>query len=172
MSMTVTLASVVGRRFIALQRWILIVASSFLVLVVFTEVVLRYVFEHPIFGTDELASMIAVWVYFIGAAHASYTRTHIEGGFLASIFKKSSVVDTIRLVVLVFTLIVCFIFIFMAYEWCLWTVQNNVTTTSLFFPKIWGEVAMLIGAILMSVYFAIETIEIVHKLRQGSRAGA
>ena len=170
--MTVNLASAVGRRFIALQKWILIVAFSFLVLVVFTQVVLRYVFQHPIFGTDELASMIAVWVYFIGAAHATYTRTHIEGGFLASIFKRQSVVDTIRLVVLIFTLIVCFIFIFMAYEWCRWTVENNVTTTSLFFPTIWGEVAMLIGAILMTVYFTIETVETARKLRQSRRAGA
>ena len=164
--------SATGRHFLTLQKGVLIVAFSLLVIDVFTEVVLRYVFKHPIFGTDELASMVAVWVYFIGAAHATHTRTHIEGGVVATFIKKQLIVDSIRLVVLIFTLIVGFMLVYMAYDWCLWTIQNDVTTTSLFFPTIYGEVAMLIGAVLMVVYFGIETAEIVQRLRQSGRERA
>ena len=157
-------ASYIGRRFIALQKWIIIVASAALVVDIFIEVLLRYVFKHPIFGTDELASMIAVWVYFIGAAHATHTRTHIEGGFISVIFKQQSHRDIVRFAVLVVTLIVGFVFAYMSFEWCIWIIENKVATTSLFFPKIYGDVAMLIGAVLMIVYFSIEAIETMKRL--------
>ncbi|MFC1914935.1 TRAP transporter small permease [Chloroflexota bacterium] len=157
-----------GRRFITVQKWIIIVASAALVIDIFIEVLLRYVFKHPIFGTDELASMIAVWVYFIGAAHATHTKVHIEGGFMSAVLKQQSHRDIVRFAVLVVTLIVGFVFAYMSFEWCLWTVENKVATTSLFFPKIYGDVAMLIGAVLMIVYFSIEATEILRRLRQGS----
>ena len=162
----------IGRRFLTLQKGILIVASLFLVIDVFAEVLLRYVFKHPIFGTDELASLVAVWVYFIGAAYATQTRTHIEGSFVSAFVKKQVVVDSVRLVVLIFTLIICVMFAYMSYDWCIWTIENNVQTTSLFFPTIYGEIAMLIGAILMIIYFSIEVVEITYKLRQSGRGRA
>lgn len=165
------LARSTGRRVIALQKWIIIVASAALVIDIFIEVLLRYVFERPIFGTDELASMIAVWVYFIGAAHATHTRVHIEGGFISAILKKQSHRDIIRFAVLIVTLIICSVFVYMAFEWCLWTVENKVATTSLFFPKIYGDGAMLIGAVLMLIYFSIEAAETLKRVRQSSAEG-
>ena len=162
----VEVAASIGRRIISIQKWIIIIASAALVIDIFVEVLLRYVFKHPIFGTDELASMIAVWVYFIGAAHATHTRTHIEGGFISAILKKQHYRDIVRFTVLIITLIVGAIFAFMSLEWCIWTVESNVMTTSLFFPKIYGEVAMFIGAVLMLVYFSIEAVETLKRVRQ------
>ncbi len=162
------LARSTGKRFITLQKWIIIIASAALVIDIFIEVLLRYVFKHPIFGTDELASMIAVWVYFIGAAHATHTRIHIEGGFVSAVIKKQSHRDIIRFAVLIVTLMVGLIFAYMSFEWCLWTVENKVATTSLFFPKIYGDVAMLIGALLMIVYFSIEAVETLQRIRRSS----
>jgi len=56
----------------------------------------------------------------------------------------------------------------MSFEWCLWTVENKVATTSLFFPKIYGDIAMLIGALLMIVYFSTEAVETLQRIRRGS----
>ena len=157
-----------GRLFIAIQRWILILAGAALVLDVFAEVVLRYVMRHFLFGTDELAAMIAVWVYFFGAAHATHTRTHIEGGIVITIIKQQVSRYKIRFAVLIVTMIMGVVFTYMAYEWCHWTVTEGITTTSLLMPTIYGEVAMLIGAVLMEVYFGIEAAETWQKIRQGS----
>lgn len=166
MKRTVNILSAIGRHFISLQKGVIIASSIFLVALVFTEVMLRYVFKAPIFGTDELAIMVAVWVYFIGVAHCTYTRSHIEGGLVSIISQKKLFADSVRLVVLLLTLACCVVFTLMSYEWCLWTIENEVTTTSLLLPTIYGEVAILIGAILMDVYFAIEVAEVVRRLRQ------
>ena len=157
-----------GRHIVSLQKWILVVASSILIVDIFAEVLLRYVLHRPIFGTDELASLIAVWVYFFGAANATRTRTHIEGGFANVLIKKEYYKNLLRFIVLIITLIVGAVFTYLAYEWSVWTIINNVATTSLFFPTIYGEIAMLIGAILMMVYFGIEAVEIFKKLRKGT----
>ena len=158
----------VGRQVVSLQRWILVVASSILIVDIFVEVLFRYVLKSPIFGTDELASLIAVWVYFFGAANATHTRTHIEGGFANVLLRKESHKNLLRFIVLIITLIVGVMFAYFAYEWCSWTIVHNVATTSLFFPTIYGEIAMLIGAILMIIYFGIEAAEIFRKLRKGT----
>ena len=159
--------------FINIQKGVLIVTLALLVGVVFAEVILRYVLKFPVFGTDEFASLVVVWTYFIGTAHCSYTRTHIEGGLVSSISKSPLVHKRVRLAVLVFTIATCVVFSILSYNWCLWTIRTNVTTTALFFPTIYGEIAMFIGAILMTIYFGIEIAEIVVSLKKHAEgAGA
>jgi TRAP-type C4-dicarboxylate transport system permease small subunit len=61
-----------------LQRWFMIVAGCFVTVLVFIEVLLRYVFGSPLFGVEELVCLIAMWLYFIGASYGAYERSHIK----------------------------------------------------------------------------------------------
>ncbi|GAH68662.1 unnamed protein product, partial [marine sediment metagenome] len=49
-----------------LQAWFLLIAGMFVTVLVFIEVMLRYVFKAPLFGVEELICFIAMWLYFIG----------------------------------------------------------------------------------------------------------
>jgi TRAP-type C4-dicarboxylate transport system permease small subunit len=50
--------------------------------VVFLQVVLRYVFNHPLVWTDEAAAYLLVWVSFLGWTMASRKRIHIGIAFI------------------------------------------------------------------------------------------
>ena len=63
---------------INLQKIFMLVAGSIITLLVFVEVVLRYVLGSPLFGVEELICLIAMWLYFIGASYGAYERSHIK----------------------------------------------------------------------------------------------
>lgn len=48
-----------------------------MVVLVFTDVLLRYVFDAPIRGAGELATSMFVWVVFLGSATAARRRLHV-----------------------------------------------------------------------------------------------
>lgn len=47
-------------------------------LLVFTSVVLRYVFNNPVTWSEELASLLFAWLTFVGAYVGFRTRSHIR----------------------------------------------------------------------------------------------
>lgn len=51
-----------------LQRAVLALSAVILTLVIFTQVVARYLFQTAIFGLEEVAVYLAVWFYFLGGA--------------------------------------------------------------------------------------------------------
>lgn len=138
------------------QRGILIALSIMIILDVFIEVVLRYVFQHPILGTDEIAILLGIWIYFFGAAEATRTKTNIEGGLVGSVITRRSYIKWINRVVPLVTVAVCLLFCYFAAVYSIWLIENNVTYTAIVFPKIYGEVSMLLGAVLITVYFLVD----------------
>jgi TRAP-type C4-dicarboxylate transport system permease small subunit len=63
-----------------LGRIEVVVASVLLaamVVLVFSDVLMRYVFDAPIRGAGELATSLFVWVVFLGSATAARRRLHV-----------------------------------------------------------------------------------------------
>ena len=56
----------------------IIIGAAFIVTIVTTEVVLRYVFKHSLIFTEELARYLMVWIVFLGSALAIRDEAHIR----------------------------------------------------------------------------------------------
>ncbi|BBD09163.1 TRAP transporter small permease [Desulfovibrio ferrophilus] len=54
------------------------VAFSMMTLLIFAQVVCRYVFQDPLSWSEELARYIFIWLTFCGASVAFYENTHIK----------------------------------------------------------------------------------------------
>lgn len=63
------LSTVVGHAMVV--AFILMLVASSL------QIVTRYVFRAPLLGSEELARLFGVWLYFLGASCAILTREHI-----------------------------------------------------------------------------------------------
>jgi len=62
-----------------LVMWcILLIACIPLVLLIFSQVWLRYVFHLPLLWVEEVAIVPAFWLYMMGAAYAAFERSHIK----------------------------------------------------------------------------------------------
>ncbi len=65
------------RVFIALNRWIVIVMTSVMVMLVFLNVVCRYIFNFSIIWAEEVSQYLMVWVAFLGAGLALREGRHV-----------------------------------------------------------------------------------------------
>ena len=94
-----------------LCRIMLIIMVPAMTVIVFVQVVLRYVFLSPLSWIEELARYLLVWISCFGAAYGVRKGEHIAVMFLNKMFKgyvKSALTILIHVLVIIF-FTVCFI---------------------------------------------------------------
>src|SRR5690625_5019407 len=79
-----------------LLRLAIVVTGIVVTILMFTQIVIRYVFGFSIYGLEELMSFFAIWLYFMGAAHGSWDRGHISASLVDVITKPGRVQQSIR----------------------------------------------------------------------------
>jgi len=62
---------------VTLNRWIVIAMMAVMVLLVFMNVVSRYIFNHSIIWAEEVSQYLMVWVAFLGAGLALRQGRHV-----------------------------------------------------------------------------------------------
>jgi len=102
---------IVWNGLIHLQKIFMLVAGSIITVLVFIEVVLRYVLGSPLFGVEELICLIAMWLYFIGASYGAYERSHIKAELIHIWFKKPRTYALIKAIGSLITFILSIIMI-------------------------------------------------------------
>jgi len=144
---------------VRLQRWFLIVAGCMITVFVFIEVMLRYVFESPLFGIEELITVIAMWLYFIGASLGAYDRTHIKADVI-HVWVKSprgmAIIHTVNSLVTVFLSAVMATW---CYDYFIFGIKRWGATPALRLPLVIPQSAVFVGAILMTIYFFVELVD-------------
>ncbi len=144
---------------VRLQRWFLITAGCMITVLVFIEVMLRYVFESPLFGIEELIVFIAMWLYFIGAALGAHDRTHIKADVI-NVWVKSprgmAIIYTVNSLVTVFLSAVMATW---CYDYFIFGINKWGATPALRLPLVIPQSAVFLGAILMTIYFFVELVD-------------
>ena len=116
--------------------------------IVFVNVVSRYVFNDPIPGADELATLCFTWAVFVGAAAGVRQRLHIGIEFIVNWFPPRG---RAVLGLLVVVLIALFAGIIGVYGLKLMLSGNFKLTPVLQWPYTWVYLAIPVGAALMLV---------------------
>jgi TRAP-type C4-dicarboxylate transport system permease small subunit len=65
------------RVLVTLNRWIVIAMMAVMVLLVFMNVVSRYIFNHSIIWAEEVSQYLMIWVAFLGAGLALRQGRHV-----------------------------------------------------------------------------------------------
>jgi TRAP-type transport system small permease protein len=65
------------RRLSAFASHAMIVAFILMLVASSLQIITRYVFRAPLLGTEEMARLFGVWLYFLGTSAAILTREHI-----------------------------------------------------------------------------------------------
>ena len=148
---------------IHLQKLFMLIAGSIITVLVFIEVVLRYVLGSPLFGVEELICLIAMWLYFIGASYGAYERSHIKAELVHIWFKKPRSYALVRAISSLITFILSIIMISWTYPYFIWGITKGETSQALLIPMVLSQSAIFVGAILMSLYFLTELIDYILK---------
>ncbi len=142
------------------ERSIIIFALLICLSMISIEVVTRYVFRSSIFGMDELAGYVGIWVYLMGAAYGSYDRCHIKTEITQFVVKNKRWIAILRTVSAGFSFIISCILVIWAYQYLSWSISKGQKLITHPIPTAYFQFAILLGAVLMATYFLVEMVDL------------
>ena len=134
----------------------------------FVQVITRYVLQIPLMGLEESIMFPTIWLYILGAVNASRENTHIRANVL-EIFLKTERQHTILAIIgecvsLVIGLwLLSWAWEFTTYSWRVWK-----ESPTLYIPTFYGDVALIVGLVLMMAYTAWHLFMHVRCLKGGA----
>ena len=149
----------VWKGLLVFQRGFIIIAGCVVAVLIFVEVMLRYVFGSPLFGVEELVTMIAMWLYFLGASYGAYERSHIKAELVHLWFKSPRSLAMVNAFSSLITVSLSLIMVGWSYPYFIWGVQEGETSQALLLPMVLSQSAIFFGSILMSLYFMAELVD-------------
>jgi len=142
-----------------LQQIVMAVTSAAIVVLILSQVTLRYVFNKPIMGVEELACLCGFWLYFTGSASGARERTHIKADLWNVIVSDQRTLVIINAVVGFLTVCLSALFVQWAFNYFQWSLKSWERSPSLGIPMIYAQASLLINAVLMLFYFIIEFLD-------------
>lgn len=148
-------------------RWIPTVMQSVLVLaciaiivLIFSEIWLRYVLHLPLLWVEEIVIIPVFWLYMMGAANGAYERSHIKVDVLDIVIKNPRQRLIFKWIASLATACLAALFIWWGYQMFVWDVKFNPTSATLNYPYVWARCSIFFaGGILCGLYFTIEAVD-------------
>jgi len=128
-------------------------------IMVFIQVLLRYVFKAPLMGIEELLLFPTIWLYMLGGAMASEKRSHITCGILILYIKTQKGMDVFNMIKAFFASLVSLWLTYWAFWYFVYSLTMWKTSDLLYVPMFFGESAIFIGLVLMLFYSFYELYE-------------
>ena len=144
---------------LALQRLVMVATSAIFTSLIFIQVIFRYFLDVPLFGFEEIATYLAVWLYFIGTAYGAHLRNHISANVMDVLIANERVRDFVALVVSVITVVLSVWMTVWAITYLAWSVRTGVSSLELKLPMAWVHVSAVVGLGLMTFYFVLEALD-------------
>lgn len=154
------LGSKVNRVFIAVFSIIIVLGSVGLTLIIAGAATARYVFKSDFYGYEEIAVLVAFWLYFIGAAYGAYNNTHVSADVVDAYFPEGQAKRVLTFLRWLVTVAVCGLFVRYGYDFFefgfigpLGNFQFLPTSMSWRIPLWTSYAAIFVGLIFMEIYF-------------------
>ena len=144
--------------------------SIALAVLMFVQVILRYGFNSPFVGIEEMALLFGAWVYFPAMAYVTRQGEHIHGGILTLVVKNRTAVQTVRLVMTVLSILACAVFGYFAVKYAFFEIEKGRLSSYLRWPKgIWSFSLVIgfAGTFLALLMQALNQYIDIQKLRKG-----
>ncbi len=144
-----------------LERALIVVLLGVMVLLAFTQVILRNFFSSGLLWADPFLRHLVLWIGFLGASLATQQEKHINIDILTR-FAPAKVVNFVHIATNLFAGIVCY---YLASAGWTFLLNEMETAESLFtiggagFQTWWFQTIIPAGFGLMSFRFIIRTIE-------------
>ena len=135
------------------------VIISGVTLLVFVQVLLRYVLNMPLMGIEELLLFPTTWLYMLGAIKASSEKTQIVARVLEIFLKKQRSVYLLRAVAAVLSGGVLIWLIKWGYDFFKYSLRMWKESPTLYIPTFWYEGVVFVSLIFILAYTVCEVIE-------------
>ncbi len=145
------------------HKVVLFITGSIVALLMFGQVVMRYVFSMSVYGVEELAVFFAFWVYFIGLAYTSWDNYHISADLVPLMTKNQKTRDFFKIFSKGASVVIAGFMAYLASIQVLWFLKKQATTVELGIP-LWIIYALICyGFAASAISFAIQFVELIKK---------
>jgi TRAP-type C4-dicarboxylate transport system permease small subunit len=151
-----------------LQRLVLLVCGALLTALVAIQVFTRYVLGISLFGIEELASFIAVYLYFIGASHGAWERGHISASLVELVLPEGKARKVMAIFTSLLTLVLSGWMTVWAWQYLAFTIKRGTMSLETGIPMAWVHGVMPVGLSLITLYFAVELFDRWSRMAAGS----
>lgn len=142
-----------------LLRAILVVSGLAMTAIVFCQVLFRYLLDISVYGMEDLVAYIAVWFYFIGAAHGGATRTHISASLIDLLLKSPRSLACMKILTTGVALGLCAVMFWWSWGYLAFNFKLGARARELGAPLWPVHLAMTLGLALMAFYFLLELVD-------------
>ena len=142
-----------------LQQIVMVTTSVAIVLLILTQVALRYLFRLPLMGVEELACLCGFWLYFMGAANGSRERSHIKADLLNIMIRNERALGGVKALISFVLIVLAGLFVEWTVSYVLWSMKSWERSPALSIPMVFAQASMMASAILMFFYFFVEFLD-------------
>lgn len=141
------------KKFIAYLDKILISISILLfislILIMFSQIIMRYFFHKPITGVETYSNLLFTWMAFIGCAFATRDNEHLKVNYFELMFLKS--IQSVLKKIYKFSWLILVIILVNPYFNFL-DLQGNIKVPGVNLKVVTFTYAFMVGFILMIIY--------------------
>ncbi len=145
-----------------LVEWMLVGLSALIFVVVFLQVLFRYLLRQPLFWSEELPRYLLIWMSFLAAALAQKSDAHIN---ITLCLAPLSIRARQVLKVLTDVIVLAFLWILIYSGGLVTSITAHHRSTALQLPMGLVYAALPVGAILMSLYLVLQIADGVRRLK-------
>ncbi len=145
--------------FYGIQDIVAVGLMSLATLLVFIQVLLRYVFKAPLMGIEELLLFPSIWLYMVGGANASFKKEHISCGILTLYIKKERSIKIFNVCRDLISVSVCGWLTYWAFWYFMYSLKVWKVSDLLYIPMFLGESALFLGLVFMLLYAVLDVVE-------------
>ena len=150
----------IPRAFLLFEKTVMIIGCVALTLIICASVVARYFLRANLYGYEEIVTIFAFWVYFMGGAYGAYEGTHISADLVNVYLKDCVLKNTVTLIKDGVTFGISLLFTWYGYEFFMFGFMGPLgtgialPTTPVWRIPMWvSYAAIFLGLTLMSAYF-------------------
>ncbi len=145
-----------------------VVAMSVMLVIIFAQVVTRYLFGYTPEWSEELARFLFVWVVFLGSALIMGESGHLAVQFLPDKFKGTAFGTVLDVIINISGYV--FIILLLTQGWKMTSIMTFQRAPGLDIPMSWVYVIIPVSCVLMLLYLLKETLRII-KTVAGRKTG-
>ncbi len=150
-------------------KYTLMILISAVAVMEFYQVIMRYIFELPVMGLEELLVYPTLWLYVLGSVNASREDTQIKANVLDVFLKTEKAKMIVRVIADLLSVIVASWLTYWAWDYFRYARRVWKESPTLYIPTFYAECTLFLGLVLMTLYAAWYLIRNTRRLFSLSR---
>ena len=163
-----SLLSKLDKAIIALLKFVVIVASIVVTVLILYIIVERFFLGSSTVGVLELATLSAIWLYMCGAIVAARNKEHLVVDFLAHSLTTDKARALHNLAVSVIMVVLSIFFIRLANDMVGWSLKRPQTTAALSLPLLIPQTAIVMASVFCFIYAVRDLVKAIIAFKHSS----